>query len=639
MTNAWRVVAANTWRLGWREPLMWLELFLLGILAGLSAIATVGSPTAGDAAVQMAAITYSVTPFALVLIIGQVGQPDDEAHWWGLVSPLDYVGGRAAGFWLLGLAIEGLVGLAGWLLMTVWAGTDALSGLMWTGWWLLIMTPSLALVVSLYLWLRRHVSLTAYYPIAILSALVIAFSEYKSALWLTVLPHWPFWNPFPAFLELGLALPPPLLLPLAANGWLWLNRAVVLGFAGLILLIAMNPSSSDVALHSRLSRAWRGVFAGLFLTTGGLAVLLWHIARVLAPLPLPQPISLSPSMTIQGAAVTVRIHPQTGQLTGIWRGTLDRVPSRAPVTFLLNAGLTVTRVTLGSHPLSVTESHGLQPATADRIWSVDDLPLRARITVTYQGTMLPRPAWLPYPPWGVGRPYPALMAGRDRVFLAGDGGWLPQWGTPAPKTRVFIDGLSRRYPILTDLRPAPNGVLTGSLQKAYIVSAPLSHRGIAPWIVWYRPGAYQTVTGLAPYGRAWRILHQTIPGLPALTVVPSPVVSHTTVVGSLLVWSEAFWYSRPRDVLADSGQEPTVLAAAGRLVIWTAPRPVNPDVLGRLLLAVFRRQPEARSLNAAIRQGRLPGYGPLSPSERQDLVQAIGQPASSRQLTRWWRSL
>jgi len=639
MPKPWRVVADNTWRLGWREPLLWLELFLLGILAGLSAIATVGSPTAGDAAVQMAAITYSVTPFALVLIIGQVGQPDDEAHWWGLVSPAAYVGGRAAGFFLLGLAIEGLVGFAGWLMMTAWAGTDALSGLMWTGWWLLVMTPSLALVVSLYLWLRRRLSLAAYYPIAILSALVIAFSEYKSALWLTVLPHWPFWNPFPAFLELGLALPPPLLLPLAANGWLWLNRLVVLGVAGLIWLIAMKPSSSYAASDSRLSRAWRGVFGGLLMTTGGLAVLLWHLSRVLAPLPLPQPMVLSPSITIRRAVVTVRLHPQTGQFTGIWRGTLDRVPSRAPVDFLLNAGLTVTRVTLGGHPVPVTESSGLQPSTADRIWSVGDLPLRARITVTYQGIMLPRPAWLPYPPWGVGHPYPAFMAGQDRVFLAGNGGWLPQWGTPDPETRVFIDGISRHYPVLTDLRPAPMGGLTGSLQNAYIVSAPLSHRGIAPWIVWYRPGAYQTVTGLAPYGRAWRILHRAIPGLPALTVVPSPLASHTALVGSLLVWSEAFWYSRPRDVLADSEQEPTVLTAASRLLMWTASRPVNPDVLGRLLLAVFRRQPEARALTEAIREGRLPGYGPLSPSERLALLQVIGQPASSQQLTRWWRSL
>ncbi len=81
-------VGLDTWRPAWRDPLTRVEILLLLVLTLFSSIATVGSQTAGDGAIQMFAIAYAVTPFALVLLIGQIGRNlDAEVAWWSRPLP------------------------------------------------------------------------------------------------------------------------------------------------------------------------------------------------------------------------------------------------------------------------------------------------------------------------------------------------------------------------------------------------------------------------------------------------------------------------------------------------------------------------------------------------------------------------
>lgn len=195
-----RVIAVNTWKMTWRDPLGRLELALLSILTILSAIAAIGSPTAGDAQVQMYAISYASAPFALVLLIGHLGQkPEQEVAWWSRPVPRStYIVGRALGFVAVGIGFVIVVGVLGWIAVTLIAGTDTWIGLGWTAWFIALTAPSLILVTGFFLWLRYRIGNPSwYYPLAIVIALIIAFWEYKISLFVGWLPHYRFGIHFP----------------------------------------------------------------------------------------------------------------------------------------------------------------------------------------------------------------------------------------------------------------------------------------------------------------------------------------------------------------------------------------------------------------------------------------------------------
>lgn len=243
MSPRWRqaaVLAAGTWRLAWRQPLTRLLLAGAVALAVVGSVAAIGSPTAGDGAIQMLAVCLQLVPFATVLLAGDVWRRDleDVAV---LSRPLDaavLVGGRAAGLCLVGLGLLGAVGLVSLLGLWLVAGLSLPASAAWLGvLGAVYVAPGLVLLAGACLcYLAGGGAGPGYHAIVLVATLAMALYSYKlNAIAAAHLHALAFFAPFPGFLGPGLALPPGPLGAPAVPGWLWWNRALCIA-AGLLLL-------------------------------------------------------------------------------------------------------------------------------------------------------------------------------------------------------------------------------------------------------------------------------------------------------------------------------------------------------------------------------------------------------------------
>ncbi len=273
MRGAIGVIARHTWQMVWRDPLTRVEALMLGLLALLAAIAAIGSPTAGDGAIEMFGVTYAVVPFALVLVIGQVGRsPQQEVQWWSRPVSRDAVmWGRALGYALAGSALLLLIAAWGWLLMTVMAQLPGAAGAGWTAIFVVLAAPSIITITGASLWLQRAAGPAhGYFVPAILIALVVAFAEYKLPMFTARWPHLALYNPFPGFLQLGLSVPGR---SARIGSWVWWNRGLY-AFAGVALLSLAIKKPDPLYPLGQRSRA----YLMLWLAGAGMAVCLVALA-------------------------------------------------------------------------------------------------------------------------------------------------------------------------------------------------------------------------------------------------------------------------------------------------------------------------------------------------------------------------
>ena len=430
MSPRWRqvaVLASGTWRLAWREPLTRLLLALALALAVAGSVAAVGSPTAGDGAIQMLAVCLQLVPFATVLLAGDIWRQDTEDVA-VLSRPLDaavLVGGRAAGLCLVGLGLIGAVGLVSLLGLWLVAGLNLAASAAWLGVFCAVyVAPGLVLLAGACLcYLAGGGAGPRYHAAAVVATLAVAFYSYKlQAIASAHLHTLAFFAPFPGFLTLGLALPPGLLGAPAVPGWLWWNRGLCLA-AGLLLLVwAVHRRSRAfpaVPLRSRSGlRTALTATAGAALAAG---VVLAVMGGRLAPpvLAVRPPIRTPPGIQATSLRLTVAADAATGHLTGQADWSLAGGAGR-PVVFLLDAGLRPTTGS-GMRPLG---GRALVPGTAARLWEAV-VPPGGMLALRFAGTLLPVPSSLPYPPFPVGQNPAGAALGRGRAFWNGDGTWYP----------------------------------------------------------------------------------------------------------------------------------------------------------------------------------------------------------------------
>lgn len=497
------VLAFDTWRRAWRESMTRMELYLLLLLDVVAGIAAIGSPTAGDGAVQMLAVCFMVVPFALVLVAGQIWrrQAQETALWSRGLDAVAYVVGRALGLFAIALAMLAVVDVLGTLMLVAVAHLGLSASLSWdTSLILKDAVPSAVFITGGTVLL---VTLTGggsrYYAPAILLSLALAFYEYKVPyLALGAGGGLTVWSPFPALLTLGLALPPALLVPHAA--WLVPNRVLYTGLGLAFLGLAAwkrGQSRETPLLRTRVVDAG-ALLVALIVLVG----LIWTgVAAVQASPPtLPQEtvtVSELDTARISGGQGTLALHVAAVQ--NHWQGqesavlTLSGTGPRQ-VYFWLNRGLTVSHVTIDGKRGSALVMGGGQaaPGLAAALYALPPLsPGTHTVTVAYAGTLAPVYSLLPVMSGAVGTLQEGAYAGPGRLFLNGTGTWYPAWlqqgGGLAPVT-LRIQGLQ----------------VTGiSSQDKTAVSAPAwTGGGVLPKAVML-VGPYQTETvgGVAVYTR------------------------------------------------------------------------------------------------------------------------------------------
>ncbi len=624
-----RIIARNTWYLSWRDPLTRLELGMLALLALFSAIATIGSPTAGDGAIQMFAISYTVTPFALVLIIGQIARGGaNEVAWWSRpVSRSQYYAGRFLGYLGVGAGLLGIIGGLGTLLMSAIAHLSVVSSLMWSFWFLLAAAPSLVtLIGGCLLLLQRFGPGIRYFTPAILLSLVMAFAGYKWQALSQSTPHLAFWNPFPGFLTLGLALPPGLLGSVPISHWIWWNRLIYGEIGLLFLTLAIGwPGKYGASYPLQKRRTHRALFALLSLGVIGVAIVFALVTRSLSPVVLSgTPIlpiegtgsSMNPQTVVaqMGVQVKLTVNPGTGRIVGT--ATYPALSS-SDTEFALNVGLQpVSAVDRYGHLLVMHAVHqnAVLPGTAATLWRIqNEGKIKSPITLRYQGTLFPRASTLPYPPFTVNHVYDSMDAGQGRIFLVGPGTWMPLFlqtgeqpvltlpqgiltlqnaATPLGTTAKFTT------PVISNLRyNIHTHTYQGSLQTAVFLTAPYVTTPLNGLQIYSRrPLAPTDLTAYDPYQQAWSQLHVLIHDMgsirspsasspfPAtvkrsgsanthklgiLKVITSPVTSSPTLTGNILLISEVHPYQRPADPVTGSTDRATPESALGTLsFLW-----------------------------------------------------------------------
>ncbi len=645
-------VALDTWRLAWRDPLTRLELLLLLLLDLFSSIATVGSPTTGDGAIQMFAIAYAVTPFALVLLVGQIGRSlRAEVAWWSRpLSRESYYLGRFVGYLAVGTCIVAFSGAAGALLMAAIGGFPLAPSLVWNAWFAMATLPGLVTVAggSLFL-LQRTGPGIRYFTPAILISLALAFADYKWSAMAAALPHLVFWNPFPGFLTLGLALPPRLLGTPPVVGWIWINRLLYMG-VGLLFLAGAIASRGRHGFRYPLERP-RAIRLGAGAVLVGVAAvgLLLH-ATASASSPGNLAAGRGANRPVPGGrvavAVSLVVDPHTGELRG--RALYRHLPE-GRIEFALNAGLTPESVREGGHALAARRvGAGLRvlPATAAALWSVRRTSeLAGPLAITFRGTLLPQASTLPYPPFALGRVYESMQAGNGRLFLNGMGTWFPVVvarnarelrGIREGRLRLSLTEPTPKATTITDMHPLPNAQgWSGKIGRSAFLTAPYAVTALAfaeSLSATPLSGASLSVAQL--YAAAWRSLEAILSGPErTLVIVSSPVTDSAELLGNLLIASDLHPYQLPTDPVTGSAHaDPTPERCLGELIsLWWAEQAV--PTVGLFSREATPLQAQARRVFAALdllyltpaglrtrivgdlKRGSLPGIGRLTPAE------------------------
>ena len=585
---AWTVIYLNTLRLVWRDPLFRLESLMLTLLTLLAAIATPLSPTPGDAAIQMTAIAYSVAPFFLVLIIGQLTvQPAVEAAWWNRpVAQSAYYLGRFMGLVVIGMILMLCEAVFGGIASAVMAHLAIVPSLIWNlGLMAGFALPSLVLVAGLCLWLAE---LTGgghrYYPVAIILALTLAFAEYKLPTIAALSPRIVFFNPFPAFLALGLTMPPGLLGSPALPAWLLANRLAWIAVGVGLLALAM-AHRHGYGRHYAGTGKWAAVlasFLGLSVVGGAMFYAPWVAG--LSPKAASIPLAQGSYLLTRPDDVRMRFDAARGTIQGIETIPVPRyaVPPKA---LLLNRGLTIESVTLSGRPAS------LSPVAQGRV--VDQTPAAiarlhlgsspgGRLVIRFGGRLLPQPSPLPYAPFTPTKAYERLAVGQRRVFLDGIGTWFPVPLLPVGRgferlpvkgrLELSIVGLSPKDRIVTNLHRASGAgkQWTGALVHPVLFAAPYQAANIGTLTIL----SGQSITrsqriAYARYAQAWPNVARVLGISPTLTVVQSPTSLKPSLQDSILVVSAVHPYTVPMDPVTNATSEPSLISARAELAdLW-----------------------------------------------------------------------
>ncbi|RIV24123.1 hypothetical protein D2Q93_07565 [Alicyclobacillaceae bacterium I2511] len=620
-----KAIAHNTWRLSWRNPLTWLELGMLAVLTTFAAITTQGSPTAEAGAVQMFAHSYTVAPFALVLVIGQIGRGGtDEVAWRSRpIAQSQYYAGRFLGYLGVGAGVLGLVGLLGSLLMCAITHLSLAGSLVWSFWFILATAPSLVtLIGGCLLLLQRFGPGLRYFIPAVVLSLMLAFVSYKWQSLSQTMPHLAFWNPFPGFLALGLTLPPGLLGFAPISAWIWWNRTLYGGIGLVFLSIAIGTAEKYKGTYPLQKRRTHHFLLALLMTSL-VAIALWFplFTRSLSPVVLDGPTILPISgmgtrrvAQTTGGQTGVHVTMTVNSITGEVIGTVT-YPAIHPSTseFALNTGLHPVLATDPSGPLLVVHAvhqDAVLPGTAATLWQLQSLgTLSGPLTIHYQGRLLPQFSALPYPPFKPSQVYESMAVGQGRTFLSGPGTWMPlflQPGTqpvPAlPQGTLTLRVVSTQgnqapgqaTPLVSNLQySVRTGTYQGPLQTAIFLTAPYVVTSIDDLRIYSRqPLSSTDLAAYQPYLQAWRLLESlteqagssthpsaakspvTTPGTSFLTdlhaektldVVPTPVTLSATLARNILLISEVHPYQRPINPVTLSATPATLESAVGTL--------------------------------------------------------------------------
>lgn len=620
MKNVTWVIARHTWRMAWRESLTRLEAFLLAILVTLAAIAAIGSPSAGDGAIEMYAVAYAVIPFALVLVIGQLGRhPQLEAAWWSRpISQAQVTIGRAWGYFMVGAALVGLLTTWGYLCMTLIAGLSLGSGAVWTALWAVFTLPSLLFVIGVGLALQNTVGPSRYFAPAILGSLATAFAEYKVGMFYDFFPHLPFFNPFPGLLALGLALAPSLLQRPEISGWLWFNRLIwALIGVGLVMYAAQKKGGFYVLSRTRYYRSL-GIFLLILAFIGGGA--LASKASQIAPIPTNdgRPSALSPACT--EGPIDMTVNAQSGDM--VLHFTCQVRPGSKLIRLSMNAGLRATAREKGRGSLVMSASR-MDGSTAQRDWTVAVHPGVVRFRI--QGVMLPHPTTLPYPPFVVGHVYASFFAGGGRVYLAGLGRGFPSLISPRAIVHLSLKKLNPSWPLITNADwKDPQHVYQGRGRTLILDTGPLSLENTSQVQFWYRAGEPRAdLTPFMPFIHAAHRVAKVLSLVHQIQFLPSPVTTTTEWHGSLIVYSDIHPYTRSGPPIRGFSPLPVLDIAQS---IWTGSSSSTDAVRGALLTSlVASALPQRKILLQAI--------------SRQDVNGLHLRPSLSRNILHEWRIL
>ncbi len=670
--HPWKVIFRNTLRRIWRDPIFWLEAAMLTLLSLLAALATPGSPTAGDGAIQMTAIAYTAVPFYLVLVVGQLTlRAGVEASWWSRpVTRGDYYFGRFLGLVVLGMALMGFESLFGGMTSALIAHLPIGLSLLWNlGLMLGFTLSSLVLVAGLYLWLAElsgggH----RYYPIAIILALILAFAEYKlpdlTALW----PRLGFFNPFPAFLALGLSLPPALLGQPPLPDWLLINRLAWL-FVGLALVALSMTQRQGYSRH--YVRAGKGpAITALFIAVAVVAGSVVYAPWVAKMSPKTTPVRMTSASWLLTRPDSVIIHADAA--TGIIVGSESiRVPRYAipPKALLLNRGLSIQAIALAGQKVRwhATTDQKIVVGTAA---TIDVLTLHhstgGSLIIRFRGHLLPSPSPLPYAPFTPSHAYETMALGQGRLFLNGVDTWFPipmltqrhGFETLPVKgsLRLSVSHLSQDVTVITDLHrvgSAANRTWTGTLAQPIFEAAPYQSRRIGVFHIFLgrvpssrQRGAYTV------FSTVWPRLAHVLGISSTLNVVESPVSNQPRFEQNTLVISGIHPYAIPVDPILNTGRRPSPLEAKillaqlwwqGTLTQWgTYPwqgRGMQPAALSPALTTITvlasLPTPARRTLYHLVKRDQaLPILGPLTPSQTR-LVETLAPLARTQPAALW----
>ncbi|WP_053959126.1 hypothetical protein [Sulfobacillus thermosulfidooxidans] len=627
------VVIKDTVRLSWRDPLTRLEIVLLAILTFLSAIATIGSPNAGDGAIQMLAISYQVTPFSLVLIIGQLGRNRPHELLWHTrrLPRFAYLSGRFLGLLIVGLIILGLIGIEGSLLMAIIGAFPIMPSIADNFFFLLtIAAPSLVVVTGMFLWLSEWRGDGSHYFVpAIVLSLIIAFSEYKIPALEAWDPHLLFYNPFPGFLMLGLALPPALYGPIGIPSWLVINRLVWMAVGLGFFLLALMSSRTVTRFYPLTSggKVRLGYFvllAGFFL---GLAML-HHLATELSPYPLAM--TIDEQVQTRNETVTLHVNPSTGFVSGQAIMSFSQ-PQVGKLSVALNRGL----ILKGNFPLLRLNHGDVFAMSAAAQWNVRLTHPVKTLTLSFYGHLLPQPTPLVYPPFFPGNIYEHLYVGRSRVFLQSGGFWYPRLLQIHQQQAVIVSGLSKlilsepaseRLPVPVtdmDIEGSKTWIYEPNQGPLFFFQAPyriVRHRGFD--VLGPQPLSKSATRSFQSFRQAWNRLGPWLIGTQKpFIVVYSPITIHPLLWQRVLIVSAVHPYTLPGDPVTGSSQVPSPFEAAVTLdQLWWEPYPHSTVLQYETLLEAYRESSRIHSLLAEVQRGQIPGLPKLTSQEAATIL-------------------
>lgn len=614
--SALRHIIADIWRVSWRDAVAKLELGILVLLALVAAIAARESPSAGDGAVQMYAVCYSIAPLAVVALVGRRrGDVHESAGEWSDHLSRDQIfWGRFFGYGLVGSALVGLIAAWGWFLMALVAHISWGGGALWTLIFALLALPSVVTAAGTSLWLKAMCpDPRRYYPIALTALLIVLGVEYKFSVLTAAMPHLYFFNPFPGMLQTGLVLAPAAFSQWGLNGWLCLNRTAWTIVGTLLVVAAMRRANNR---YPRCHTRYVGVSMAL-----GLALLialgasLWGLAQKAAPRSS-RTLALRTNFACAGSSVFLQVDAASGRITGQVYCAAAR---GGTLHFAMNAGLTLSRGP------SARSSAAVAVGTAEREWTTSLAPAHPRLAWQVQGRLMPYPTLLSYPPFKANRVYSSMYAGGGQLYVAGLGSVLPSFLGPETPITVSVTGLNPRYALVSNavFRGGSHLTATSTIGSLVVSAGPLTVRRRGPVSVWIAADGQDRLGAFLPYVGAMRNLDGWLTLPRHIVFVPSPVASHSIWRSPDLVYSDVHPYTRPRDPISGSASPPTSYTATLTLanLFWKGrPAPavhVNSAVLTALLIFSHSNIANLDLLQQQVLGGPITQIGSLSAAVRQ----------------------